>query len=86
MSEDRFGEQMQSALAAVKQWKEPISPREVSEVCGMFVETARKYLSRLCEHGLIRRIAAGRYDAVPVSEVSRNRDADDEHDGQEAAA
>lgn len=86
VSEVRFSEQMQSVLAAVKQWKEPISPKEVSEVCGISAETARKYLSRLCEHRLIRRVATGQYEAVLVSEVSRTMEQDAESSGDEAAA
>lgn len=72
VSEDRFGARMQDVLAAVEQWKDPVSPIEVSEATGIPVATTRKYLSRLYEHGLIRRIAVGKYQAVLVSEVSRS--------------
>lgn len=86
VSEDRFGVQMKKVLAAVEQWKGPISPKEVSVVCGISVGTARKYLSRLHGHGLIRRIAAGSYEAVSVSDVSCDGAAADGHADEAAAA
>jgi predicted transcriptional regulator of viral defense system len=77
---------MQNVLAAVQQWKGPITPKEVSEVCSVSIGNARKYLGRLHDHGLIRRIAVGKYEDVSVSEVSQASNASVESGDQHAAA
>jgi hypothetical protein len=84
-TEGRLGKPMLQVVAAVEQLKTALA-NEVAIVCEIPESTARKYLSRLCERGLIARISLGTYGPVTASQVSQEDSAPDEHAEAGAAA
>jgi RecA-family ATPase len=63
----RLGEKMESILALVNS-RDITTPVDVSQLFDVDTDTAGKYLRRLADYGLIKRIGRGRYSPNPLSE------------------
>ena len=74
VAERKLGENMRKVLQLVNSRSQTTAADVVIHL-GIEHSTARQYLHRLAnEHGLIRRLAAGAYGPVTVSQVSRDDD------------
>jgi hypothetical protein len=63
----RLGATMQSVLALVNS-RDITTPADVSQLLGIDIDTAGRYLRRLADYGLITRIERGRYSPNSLSD------------------
>ena len=63
----RLGENMESILALVNS-RDITTPADVSQLLGIDIDTAGKYLRRLADYGLIERIGRGRFSPNTLSD------------------
>jgi hypothetical protein len=63
----RLGTTMQSVLALVNS-RDIATPVDVSQLLGIDIDTAGRYLRRLVDHGLITRTERGRYSPKSLSD------------------
>lgn len=68
--EYRLTRERQAVLDALREFGEPVGPKELAEVLGQKPENVRFLLRRLCDEGAVRKTDRGRYTTTPVTPIT----------------